>query len=202
MKKVLSILAAFVLVLIPILGNSASASPGRTDANGGHTCRTNCAKYGLKTGQYHYHNSDGSVSLTKPGSKPKPAPKPAPKPVPAKPVKVQVYINNVKQSYDQPAVIENGRTLVPLRGIFESLGATVNWDGKKNLVTAKQGGTTISLKVGSKSPMVNGKVVPIDVPAKVTNGRTLVPLRFVSESLGATVKYDGTKKAIYITSKK
>ena len=77
--------------------------------------RTNCAKYGLKklTGQYHYHNADGSISLTKPSSKPvtKPAVKPA---APA----IAIYINGKKQSYDQPPVIENGRTLVPLRGIF------------------------------------------------------------------------------------
>ena len=50
---------------------------------------------------------------------------------------IAIYINGKKQSYDQPPVIDNGRTLVPLRGIFESLGATVQWDQRKQQVTAK-----------------------------------------------------------------
>ncbi|GGH17474.1 MBL fold metallo-hydrolase [Paenibacillus segetis] len=60
-NKLISLFAVFILLcsLIPL--ELANAHPGRTDANGGHTCRTNCAKWGLKTGEYHYHNSDGSI---------------------------------------------------------------------------------------------------------------------------------------------
>ncbi|OJH16138.1 hypothetical protein BLX88_25395 [Bacillus obstructivus] len=194
-KRGLLFLLALVLAFVPFTLN-ANASPGGLDKNGGHYCRTNCAKYGLKTGQYHYHNADGSISLTKPSSKPvtKPAVKPAAS-------AIAIYINGKKQSYDQPPVIENGRTLVPLRGIFESLGATVQWDQKKQLVTATKSKTKILLKIGSKSPTVNGKVVPIDVPGKVKNGRTLVPLRFVGEALGATVDYNATSRTIKITPK-
>ena len=166
----------------------------KLDANGGHTCHTNCAKWGLKDGQYHYHNADGSVSLTKPSTS-KPTAPSATNPNP-----LIVYINGTKQSYDQPPVLEDGRTLVPLRGIFESLGATVQWDQQKQLVTANRSGTKIQLKIGSKAPTVNGKIMPIDVPAKVKNGRTLVPLRFVGEALGATVHYDAANRTIKITS--
>lgn len=81
-------------MLIPFNGNVANAHPGKTDANGGHTCWTNCSKWGLKNGQYHYHNPDGSATFTKPGTKP--TPKPTPKPVP-----LSVYIDGVKQTYRQ-----------------------------------------------------------------------------------------------------
>lgn len=187
MKRTLLFFLTFILVAFSFTANVTEAHPGRTDANGGHTCWTNCAKWGLKTGQYHYHNAT-------------PAPTTKPKPV-LKPTPLVVYINGVKQIYDQPPVIENGRTIVPLRGVFENLGASVQWDSKQQLVTANRSGTKIQLKIGSKSPKVNGKVVPIDVPAKVTNGRTLVPLRFVGEALGATVNYDSKNKRIDITSK-
>ncbi|MBU5210548.1 copper amine oxidase N-terminal domain-containing protein [Heyndrickxia oleronia] len=191
-KKGLIALLTTILICIPFTIN-VIASPGRLDGNGGHTCRTNCAKYGLKTGQYHYHNSDGSISLSRQTAKrvSKPSATPA----------LEVYINGVKQSYDQSPVIENGRTLVPLRGIFESLGANVQWDQKNQVVTAIKTNTKIVLKIGAKSPTVNGKVSQIDVPAKVRNGRTLVPLRFVGEALGATVDYNSSKRTIRITSK-
>lgn len=186
---------------MPLSANVANAHPGRTDANGGHTCWTNCAKWGLKNGQYHYHNGggSGSVSKPKPPAKPTPAPKPTPKP---KPILVSVYIDGVKQAYDVSPVLENGRTLVPLRGVFESLGASVEWDEKRQLVRANHDNTKIQLKIGSKSPTVNGNVVPIDVAAKITNGRTLVPLRFVGEALGATVHYDSANQSVKITTKK
>lgn len=197
MKRSLLFLVTLILVFIPLTTNVANAHPGKTDANGGHTCWTNCAKWGLKAGQYHYHNPDGSATFTKPTTKPKPAPKPVPKPTP-----LTVYIDGVKQTYDVPPVLENGRTLVPLRGIFESLGASVEWNQKQQLVRASHSGTKIQLRIGSKSPTVNGKIVPIDVPAKMTSGRTIVPLRFVGEALGATVQYDSANRAVKITSVK
>lgn len=192
MKKRVSLFLLILVLSFVIFTLNANASPGGLDKNGGHYCRTNCAKYGLKTGQYHYHNADGSITLTKPVTKP--TVKPA---APA----IAIYINGKKQSYDQPPVIDNGRTLVPLRGIFESLGATVQWDQRKQQVTATNSKIKILLKIGSKSPTVNGKVVPIDVPGKIINGRTLVPLRFVGEALGANVDYNATSRTIKITSK-
>lgn len=178
-----------ILVFTPSTIN-VGASPGGLDENGGHYCRTNCEKYGLETDEYHYHNEDGSIRRVESGSSTSPSKTPG----------VTVFINGVEQNYSQPPIIDNGSTLVPLRGIFESLGATVNWNQKQKLVTATRGDTHISLKIGSKSPTVNGNVVPINVPGKIVNGATLVPLRFVSEALGADVKYEGATKTISITS--
>ncbi|WP_084591285.1 copper amine oxidase N-terminal domain-containing protein [Ureibacillus sinduriensis] len=86
--------------------------------------------------------------------------------------------------------VVNNRTLVPLRSIFEELGATVKFDQNSKTVTATKGTTTVSLKIGSKSTKVNGKTLSIDVPAQVIKGKMFVPLRFISESLGATVSWN------------
>jgi Copper amine oxidase N-terminal domain len=76
-----------------------------------------------------------------------------------------VYINGVKQVYDQPPVIQNGRTLVPLRGIFEKLGVTVQWHQSTKTITAVKGDIDVWLKLGSKNVKVNGVSKTIDVPA-------------------------------------
>lgn len=99
---------------------------------------------------------------------------------------------------DGAKVIEN-RTLVPLRSIFEELGASVEWNQKDKTVTATKGSTTVWLKLGSKNTKVNGQTVIIDVPAKSYNGSTYVPLRFVSEAMGANVNWDGGKATATIT---
>ncbi|MGG0668641.1 YHYH domain-containing protein [Sporosarcina koreensis] len=76
MKK-LFVTFSIALLTLSLFGSVASAHPGRTDSNGGHTCRTNCAKWGLKTGEYHYHNGGGSgTSSGTTTSKPKPKPQP------------------------------------------------------------------------------------------------------------------------------
>lgn len=113
---------------------------------------------------------------------------------------ISVYINGQKQSYSQPPVMQKGSALVPLRGIFESLGASVDWNGSTQTVTATKSSTKIILKIGSKQPTVNGTVKAIDVPGKVLKGSTMVPLRFVSEALGADVKWDGSARKITIVS--
>ena len=86
-------------------------------------------------------------------------------------------------------MIDN-RTLVPLRSIFEELGATVIWEQSTKTIIANKNTTNISLKIGAKTSTVNGQSISIDVPAQIINGATLVPLRFISEALGATVKWD------------
>ncbi len=80
-----------------------------------------------------------------------------------------------------------GRVLVPLRGVFESLGATVNYDAPTSTIFATRDDTRMQLRLGSSEASVNGQTRYLDVPAQARNGRTLVPLRFVSETLGATV---------------
>lgn len=86
-------------------------------------------------------------------------------------------------------MIDN-RTLVPLRSIFEELGATVIWNQNTKTISAIKDTTNISLKLGTKTAVINGQAVSIDVPAQIRNGTTLVPLRLISEALGANVKWD------------
>jgi alpha-tubulin suppressor-like RCC1 family protein len=117
------------------------------------------------------------------------------------PKPIKVSINGELQVYDQPPVIEGGRTLVPLRGIFETLEAQVNWDGATKKVTAVKQSKKVILQIGSNIAVINGKENELDVPAQILNGRTMVPLRFVSETLGAEVLWDGTTRTIFITPK-
>jgi len=89
-------------------------------------------------------------------------------------------------------VIENDRTLVPLRLISETLGAKVNWDGTARKVTISDGNNKIELVIGSNKPTINGKVISIDVAPKIFNDYTYVPLRFIAESLNCKVDwFDG-----------
>ena len=110
-----------------------------------------------------------------------------------------VILDGNTLNFDVPPTIESGRTLVPLRAIFEALGANIEWDGSTQTVTASKDNTEIKLVIGGQA-YKNGQLVPLDVPAKIIDNRTLVPLRFVSEALGCDVEWDGTNQIITITS--
>lgn len=121
---------------------------------------------------------------------------------------IPVFLNGNLLSFDQPPLLKEGRVLVPLRGVFEALGTKVNWDSRTKTVTAENEEVIIKLVIGQKTADVHYKDIGIswlgelDVPAQIINGRTLVPLRFVSEALGATVNWDGTAKTVTIFSDK
>lgn len=110
-----------------------------------------------------------------------------------------VYVDGQRLYLDVAPLIEQGRTLVPMRKIFERLGAEISWDEVSKTVVASKGEQTIELTIGNATCLVNGKQVKLDVPAKIIAGRTLVPLRFVGETLGAKVNYVTTNgPAVYI----
>jgi hypothetical protein len=109
----------------------------------------------------------------------------------------RVVVNGQGLTFDVPPVIEQGRTLVPLRAIFEAMGANVSWDGSTQTVTATKGSTEIKLIIGGLA-YKDGQPVNLDVPAKIVNGRTLVPLRFVSEALGSFVGWNDTNQTVTI----
>ena len=112
---------------------------------------------------------------------------------------ITVYVDGQKIAFDQPPVVQNGRTLVPMRAIFEALGAEIEWFGAEKRVNAFWGMNSLDLWIGScEIQMGDGAMVTIDVPAQVVNGRTLVPLRAVSQCMGAEVKWDGATKTINI----
>lgn len=112
----------------------------------------------------------------------------------------KVILDGQLMSFDVPPLNIDSRIMVPMAHIFEVMGATIEWNGATQTVTATRGTTHIVLPIGSCSPTVNGVVWPLDVPAKVVNNRTLAPLRFVGEALGGTVTWDGENYAAIMTS--
>ncbi|MQL53528.1 hypothetical protein GFC01_14915 [Desulfofundulus thermobenzoicus] len=101
--------------------------------------------------------------------------------------KVKVYIKGNMPMFDVAPVVENGRVLVPLRVLAESLGAAVDY--KDNTINIQLNNSTVKLVVGSGNALVDGNPVMLEVPARVVDGRTLVPLRFIGEGLKAKVNY-------------
>ena len=105
---------------------------------------------------------------------------------------------------DAPPVIVEGRTLIPIRTIIESLGGTVAWDAASQTVTILLDGTRLKLVIGKSSALVNGKLMLIDstnpkVVPQILNSRTMLPLRFIAESLGADVQWQGSTQTITVT---
>ena len=98
-------------------------------------------------------------------------------------------------------ITQNGRVLVPLREIFEGLGARVNYNDVNRTITARRRGTVIRMELGSRRAEINGERVRLDVPATVVDGSTMVPLRFVSEALGAVVNYNPNRGVIRINDR-
>ena len=113
---------------------------------------------------------------------------------------VRVVVDGQPAAFDVPPVMVSGRVLVPLRGVFERLGAVVTWDPATQTVLAARGETTMSLRVGNPVASVNGQPTTMDVPAILVGGRTMVPLRFVSQALGASVGWDPSTTTVQISS--
>lgn len=107
---------------------------------------------------------------------------------------IGVILNGKVLNFEQPPVIEDGTTLVPMIAIFEAMGASVDWNNDTKTVTSVKGNTTVSITLNNSTATVNGKTITLAVPGKLINGSTMVPLRFVSESLGAEVNWDGAQK--------
>ncbi|EOD01110.1 stalk domain-containing protein [Caldisalinibacter kiritimatiensis] len=113
---------------------------------------------------------------------------------------IKVTIDGEEVEFDVPPTIINGRTLVPVRAIFETLGAKVKWDGETRTVIGTKGDISINLQIDNTNVMVNDKIIELDVPATIIDGRTLVPARFVADSLGAQVGWNGETRTVIITT--
>lgn len=111
---------------------------------------------------------------------------------------VLVEFNCVEVEFDQPAIISENRTLVPLRKIFELLGAEVEWNDETRTAIAEKNGRKVSITIGSNELYVNDEIVELDVPAKIINNRTLVPIRAISEAYECSVEWDGEKRLVEI----
>jgi hypothetical protein len=115
---------------------------------------------------------------------------------------IKVVLDGTELNFDVAPRIYEGRTLLPLRGIFEALGLTVYWDGSTKTITGFSGDTIIMLKIDDYVATVNGEQRFLDVPPKIINARTLVPARFIAESLGMDVMWQEIEKTVVITSNK
>ena len=115
---------------------------------------------------------------------------------------INVVINGVTQNYDVMPQIVNGRTLVPMRAIFEALGAEVTWIDATDTVVGARDRSFIKLRLNSDTYYINGVEQPtkIDVPAQIIGGRTMVPVRFIAETLGENVSWDADTKTVIIDS--
>lgn len=112
---------------------------------------------------------------------------------------IKIQINGQNKVFDVMPQIINGRTLVPMRAIFEEFGADIQWEEKTRTVKATVGDTTVTLIVNYPRGDVNGNDVQLDVPPKIINGRTMVPVRFIAEALGCKVDWDGNSQTVIIT---
>ncbi len=113
-------------------------------------------------------------------------------------------VNGDRKTLDSPPVIVNGRTLVPIRAIIEALGGAVEWDGVTRKATVSLGNVTIELWIGKSVARVNNVSTRIDstnlkVVPEIINGRTMLPLRFVSENVGCVVEWTAASQTITIT---
>ncbi|MCL2227198.1 MAG: stalk domain-containing protein [Oscillospiraceae bacterium] len=101
---------------------------------------------------------------------------------------------------DQDPVIIDGRTLIPVRGVFEALGFDVNWDGDEQRVTLLRDDHIVKLHADSGVFTTNGVTYNLDVPAQIIGGRTMLPLRAVLESLGYSLHWDSGAQTVFITT--
>ena len=112
---------------------------------------------------------------------------------------ITVKIDGQAIAFDVSPQIINNRTMVPMRKIFETLGATVEWDQNTKTVTSTKGGTTVSLTIDNPKMSVNGNVVTLDTPACIVDNRTLVPVRAIAEAFQTEVNWDESTKTVSIS---
>ena len=115
---------------------------------------------------------------------------------------IRVYVDGVQMSFpdQKPIVNPDSRTLVPVRFVSQALGAEVDWQPAANTVAIKHNGKAINLIIGQKNASVGGNIVALDAAASLLGSRAMVPLRFVSECLEAKVEWNGTERAVYIST--
>ena len=112
-----------------------------------------------------------------------------------------IEVNGISKKIDSQGskpIIKNSRTLLPIRTLIESLDGTAEWDGVEHKVTIELNGHSIILWIGKDTALVDGSKTTLDVAPMLINGRTYLPLRFISEHLGASVDWDPTTKIITI----
>lgn len=113
---------------------------------------------------------------------------------------IRVVVDGSELVMDEPPLIQDGRLMVPVRAVFEALGAQLMWNGDDQSIVAISGTKTIKMVVGENTALINGIETPMELAPMVSGERVLVPLRFVSEALGAVAEWNGETRTATITS--
>jgi predicted secreted protein len=107
-------------------------------------------------------------------------------------------VGDETRALDAPPVIVNGVTFVPLRFIGEALGSEVQWNDALKVVMLQRSARRLQLTIGSKLAIVDGQIVELLEAPRIMNGRTMVPIRFISEAFGADVQWNPETQGISI----
>ena len=113
---------------------------------------------------------------------------------------IKIFVDDKQLECPVNPIIENERTLVPMRAIFEALGAKVDWNGETRTVTATRGDDVMKITIDSNELFKNDESIALDVPAKIVDDSTLVPVRAVSESFDAKVSWNGETQSVIIVT--
>ena len=116
----------------------------------------------------------------------------------SKPTGIKVILNGKQLEFDVEPMLINNRTMVPMRVIFEALGAEVSWDGQIQTAIGETKKTTVKITIGKDYLLKNDNIVVLDSPAVVISGRTLVPVRAIAESLDCKVEWYGETQVVEI----
>lgn len=111
---------------------------------------------------------------------------------------IKVFVNDTRVQFDVPPIFINNRTMVPIRAVFEAMGADVQWNDSIKTAIITKGDRKVQIQLDNHNALVDGRVVRMDVPAAGINGRILVPVRFISENLGLQVDWVNDTKTVFI----
>lgn len=120
--------------------------------------------------------------------------------VPYAPAEIAVFVDGSPLAPDLAPLVEQGRVLAPLRAVAEALGAVVQWREADQSITLLKGDVSVRLKAGSRTAYKNDIEYELEVPPRITSGRTLAPVRWVCETLGAEVAWEENSRKVMITS--
>lgn len=113
---------------------------------------------------------------------------------------ISVLVDNENVQFDQAPIIEEGRTLVPIRAVFEKAGAEVKWDQDTQTATIAKGEYNITITLNDNYLYKNGEAVELDVPAKLVNDRILIPVRAIGEAMDFAITWDGFNFVVVVST--
>ena len=114
---------------------------------------------------------------------------------------ISVYLDGAKVEFDVKPQVIDGRTMLPIRAIFEKLGAVVEWEDNNKSAVCVKDGIEVKMTVGSPEIYVNDKVVQMDISPVIIDDRTLAPVRYAAEAFGSEVQWSEKNSAVVICSK-